>query len=58
MLDLWQHIGFTGELGRTHIFATKHAAISIIFARLDRSICARCQVRVFQECQGLPAALA
>ena len=58
VLDLWQHLDFTAELGRTHIFATKHAAISTIFERLDRRICARCRLRVFQECQDLPAAIA
>jgi len=54
VLDLWQHIGFMRELGADHIFATKRIAISTIFQRLDRSVCARCPVRLFEECQALP----
>ena len=52
---LWQRIGFTRELGNDHVFATKRIAIATIFGRLDRRICERCTIRVFQECQDLPA---
>ena len=41
------------ELGSDHIFPTKRAAIATIFERLDRSVCARCTVRAFEECQAL-----
>jgi len=54
VLELWDRVGFTQELGRDHVFATKRIAIATIFERLDRGICARCHVRVFTECQGLP----
>ena len=54
VLQLWQHIGFTQELGSDHIFPTKRIAIATIFERLDRSVCARCTVRAFEECQALP----
>jgi SulP family sulfate permease len=56
VLELWQHVGFTRELGTNHIFPTKHAAIATIFTRLDRRVCARCTARVFEECQALPPA--
>jgi SulP family sulfate permease len=54
VLELWDRVGYTQELGRDHVFATKRIAIATIFERLDRDICARCHVRVFTECQGLP----
>ena len=54
VLELWEHVGYTQELGRDHIFATKRIAIASIFDRLDRSVCAACTVRVFTECQNLP----
>jgi sulfate permease, SulP family len=57
VLELWQRVGFTQELGRDHIFATKRIAIATIFERLDRNACASCTVRVFEECQSLPAPL-
>lgn len=54
VLEFWQRIGFMAEMGRDHIFPTKHAAIGTIFERLDRSICARCTARLFDECARLP----
>jgi len=54
VLEFWEHVGYTRELGRDHIFATKRIAIANIFAKLDRGICARCTARVFEECQTLP----
>ena len=54
VLELWQHVGYTQELGRDHIFPTKRIAIATIFQRLDRNICAQCTARVFEECQALP----
>jgi sulfate permease, SulP family len=53
VLELWQRVGYTQELGADHIFATKRIAIATIFERLDRSTCARCTVRVFEECKTL-----
>ncbi|MBC7731699.1 MAG: SulP family inorganic anion transporter [Bacteriovorax sp.] len=57
VLDLWQHVGFTRELGADHIFPSKRVALHVIFERLDRSICAHCSARVFDECQALPPAV-
>ena len=54
VLELWQRVGFTQELGSDHIFPTKRIAIATIFKCLDRSVCARCHVRVFEECATLP----
>jgi len=58
VLELWQHIGYMQELGRDHIFPTKRIAIATIFDRLDRSICARCHIRLYEECQALPPPVA
>ncbi|MDQ6685758.1 MAG: SulP family inorganic anion transporter, partial [Pseudomonadota bacterium] len=54
VLVLWRRLGFMGELGVDHIFPAKRIAIASIFGRLDPSICARCTVRVFDECKTLP----
>jgi len=54
VLELWEHIGFIGDLGRDHVFPTKRAAIATIFDRLDRNICAHCHIRLFEECHTLP----
>ena len=45
---------YISALGEDHIFATKRAAIATIFHRLDKDVCARCNVRLFDECQSLP----
>lgn len=50
----WERTGFLPELGRDHIFPAKRIAITAIFERLDRSICAACTARVFEECKTLP----
>jgi len=57
VLELWQRVGFTQELGSEHVFPTKRIAIHTIFQRLDRGVCARCTVRVFEECATLPPPL-
>ncbi len=56
VLELWQRIGFLGELGTDHVFPAKRIAIATIFDRLDRDICAHCTVRVFEECKTPAAA--
>ncbi|GAB4514155.1 MAG: SulP family inorganic anion transporter [Sulfuricaulis sp.] len=45
--------GFVDRLGDEHIFVTKADAIQTIFAKLDRSICERCDKRIFLECQKI-----
>jgi SulP family sulfate permease len=57
VLELWQRLGYTQTLGPDHIFPTKRIAIATIFQHLDRGICARCHVRVFEECGSLPPPL-
>ena len=54
VLQMWDRVGYTNELGRDHIFATKRIAIATIFERLDRRVCATCTARVFEECRQLP----
>ena len=58
VLELWQRVGFLGELGTDHVFPGKRIAIATIFDRLDRRICAHCTVRVFEECKTLPPPVA
>ncbi len=58
VLELWNRVGYTPELGRDHIFGTKRIAIATIFAKLDRGKCARCTARVFEECKSLPPRVA
>ncbi|MGE5128737.1 MAG: SulP family inorganic anion transporter [Sphingomonadaceae bacterium] len=48
--------GFIDELGPENVFRTKREAIAAVFAQLDRSICARCRARIFDECAALPPA--
>ncbi|MEO6362974.1 MAG: SulP family inorganic anion transporter [Caldimonas sp.] len=54
VLALWQRVGFMAELGTDHIFPAKRIAISTIFDRLDRAICAHCTIRLYEECKALP----
>lgn len=54
VLELWDHIGYTQDLGRDHVFPTKRIAIATIFERLDRKVCAHCHIRLYEECQALP----
>lgn len=54
VLALWQRVEFLAEMGADHVFPAKRIAIATIFDRLDRSICAHCTVRLYEECQTLP----
>lgn len=47
--------GYRDEIGAENVFASKQEAISVIFERLDRRICAGCDKRIFTECASLPA---
>ncbi len=42
--------GFAQKFGQENIFATKTEAIERIFKQLDRSVCERCDRRIFVEC--------
>ncbi|BAU46728.1 sulfate permease [Sulfurifustis variabilis] len=48
--------GYADTFGREHIYATKGDAIESIFKKLDRSICERCDRRIFLECGSVPHA--
>jgi SulP family sulfate permease len=37
-----------------NVFGSKTAAITAIFQKLDKSICATCDKRVFYECKTVP----
>lgn len=52
--DVLRKGGFIAAVGGEHVFHSKREAIAAVFARLDRSICARCRARIFEECAGLP----
>jgi SulP family sulfate permease len=54
VLQLWARLGFVQELGADHVFPSKRAAIAAIVPQLDPAICARCTVRLYEECRSLP----
>ena len=45
--------GYADEVGEANIFEGKLDAISSIFGRLDKNICATCENRIFLECQTI-----
>jgi SulP family sulfate permease len=45
--------GYIDELNPANIFTSKEIAISTIFSRLDSSICATCENRIFLECGSI-----
>lgn len=52
VLELWRRSGFLQRLGPDHIYPDKQRALADIHHRLDPAVCARCQVRLFRECQA------
>ena len=54
--NILERTGLIETIGRDHVFSGRHEAIGGVFARLDRSICARCRARIFTECAALPPA--
>ena len=48
--------GYTDEIGDDHFFDNKGDAIAGVFERLDKTICARCSRRIFNECKTVPRA--
>jgi SulP family sulfate permease len=48
--ELWGKSGFLDEMGRDHVFPDKRIAIATIVPLLDKDICARCPVKLFDEC--------
>ena len=51
--EFLQSGGFWDEIGAAYIFEQKGEAIEKIFARLDKSICANCESRIFHECKNI-----
>jgi SulP family sulfate permease len=49
--DSLERCGCVDEAGGRNIFATKDAAIRGIYQKLDKSICATCEARIFRECE-------
>jgi len=41
---------FIKQIGNSHFFDTKGAAIGHIYSKLDKSICETCETRIFNEC--------
>ena len=54
VLDALHKSGNGDVLGVDTIFELKNEAVTAIFNRLDRDICARCRARIFLECRDLP----
>ena len=44
--------GYRDEIGEANIFEAKAGAITTIFERLDKDICATCENRIFVECKN------
>ena len=43
------------DIGEENRFMKKTLAINTIFDKLDHSICATCERRIFRECESIPA---
>ncbi len=52
--ELFERGGYIAEFGRENIFRGKREAIGAVFTRLDRSVCATCRARIFEECASVP----
>ena len=52
--ELLERGGYMAEIGRENVFRGKREAIGGVFTRLDRSICASCRARIFEECASVP----
>ena len=46
--------GFLRDIGEENLYQSKSEAIASIFEKLDKSICARCDKRIFLECETVP----
>ena len=48
--EFMEKVNFVNEIGRENFFESKEEAIHVVFDRLDRSKCEKCQALVFKEC--------
>ncbi|HEB99632.1 MAG TPA: SulP family inorganic anion transporter [Thiotrichales bacterium] len=56
---LWDSLERSGALdviGPRNVFQSKTAAITGIFQKLDKSVCRRCETRIFRECRTVEPA--
>lgn len=47
--------GYKKDIGADCIFPTEYEAITRIYGKLDKSVCASCQSRIFTECVSAPS---
>lgn len=52
MWDAMERCGCLDAAGVRNVFQSKEAAITAIYQKLDKSVCAQCDRRIFQECQA------
>ena len=48
--EFMEKVNFVNEIGRDNFFDTKSDAIKVLYERLDKSKCEKCQALVFNEC--------
>ena len=48
--------GYISEIGDENMFVSKTEALGEIFQAMDKDICARCDKRIFRECQSIEPA--
>jgi len=54
---LWESLencGCLDAIGPNNVFQSKTAGITGIFQKLDKSVCQRCDKRIFRECASIP----
>lgn len=50
--DALEKCGCLDVIGANHVFQGKSAAIHAIYQKLDKTVCASCDKRIFKECQA------
>ena len=53
-MEILRRGGYHDEFGEESFFLSKSEAIGEVFGRLDRSVCLRCEARIFNECRTVP----
>ncbi|MBC8513785.1 MAG: sulfate permease [Candidatus Thioglobus sp.] len=48
--EFMEKVNFVNEIGRDNFFDSKAEAINVLYGRLDKSKCEKCQALVFKEC--------